>query len=230
MSSHDGTGRATVEAAARIVLRPIGNPLPLGFLALAAGTLLVSGLQLEWLGPAEGREVALILIAFVFPLQLLASIFGYLARDVVAGTGMGILAGSWLSVGLVKLTGEPGATSDPLGLFLLIAAVSMAIPAAASATGKLVPAAVLATTSLRFLATGLFEISASDFWKVVAGVVGLVLCVLAVYAAAAMALEDAKRKTVLPLGRRGFGAKSIGGNLGGQVERIEREAGVREQL
>ena len=33
----------------RIVLRPIGNPLPLGFLALAAGTLLVSGLQLGWL-------------------------------------------------------------------------------------------------------------------------------------------------------------------------------------
>jgi succinate-acetate transporter protein len=31
----------------RIMLRPLGNPLPLGFLALAAGTLLVSGLQLE---------------------------------------------------------------------------------------------------------------------------------------------------------------------------------------
>jgi hypothetical protein len=35
-----------VSAAARIVLRPIGSPLPLGFLALAGATLLVSGLQL----------------------------------------------------------------------------------------------------------------------------------------------------------------------------------------
>lgn len=54
--------------ATRIVLRPIGNPLPLGFLALAAGTLLVSALQLEWLQPTDGSQVALIIVAFVFPL------------------------------------------------------------------------------------------------------------------------------------------------------------------
>ncbi len=30
---------ARVAHAARIVLRPLGNPLPLGFLALAGGTL-----------------------------------------------------------------------------------------------------------------------------------------------------------------------------------------------
>ena len=82
-----------MSAAARIVLRPIGNPLPLGFLALAGGTLMVSGLQLGWLEPALGQDVALILIGFVFPLQLLAAVFGFLGRDVVAGTGMGILGG-----------------------------------------------------------------------------------------------------------------------------------------
>src|SRR5215213_6047143 len=96
----------------QIFLRPLGNPLPLGFLALAGGTLVVSGLQLGWLAPTEGSNVALILVAFVFPLQLLTSILGFLARDSVAGTGMGILAGTWLSIGLVKLTSAPGATSD----------------------------------------------------------------------------------------------------------------------
>ena len=45
------------------MLRPIGNPLPLGFLALAGATLVVSGLQLDWLQPADGKDVALILIA-----------------------------------------------------------------------------------------------------------------------------------------------------------------------
>src|SRR4051812_44840355 len=94
--------------SARIMLRPIGNPLPLGFLALAGATLLVSGLQLDWLAKSQGQDVALILIAFVFPLQLVSSVFGYLARDVVAGTAMGILAGTWLSVALVMLTSEPG--------------------------------------------------------------------------------------------------------------------------
>ena len=219
-----------VEHAARIVLRPIGNPLPLGFLALAGGTLLVSGLQLGWLQQEEGQQVALILLAFVFPLQLVASIFGFLARDVVAGTGMGVLAGTWLSIGLIQLTSPPGSTSDPLGMFLLLAAVAMLVPAAASATGKLVPALVLVTTAARFATTGLYEITASATWQDVAGIVGLVLCAFAVYAALAMALEDAKRKTVLPLGRRSFGAESVGGNLHEQLERIEREAGVREQL
>jgi hypothetical protein len=143
------------------VLRPVGNPLPLGFLALAGGTLLVSGLQLDWLQPGEGQNVAIILIAFVFPLQLLASVLGYLARDVVAGTGMGLLAGTWLSMGLVTLTAPPGSTSDALGLFLLLAGAAMLVPAAASATGKLVPAALLATTAARFATTGIYQLTAS---------------------------------------------------------------------
>jgi succinate-acetate transporter protein len=221
---------ADVPDRARIVLRPLGNPLPLGFLALAGATLLVSGLQLRWLQAGEGSQAALILIAFVFPLQLVACILGFLARDVVAGTGMGILAGTWLSIGLVMLTGAPGATSDALGLFLLIAATAMLVPALASATGKLVPAAVLATTAVRFATTGLYQLTDSGTWKDVAGIVGLVLCGLAVYAAAAMALEDAMRQTVLPLGRRGAGAGSVGGDLDEQLRGIEREAGVREQL
>jgi hypothetical protein len=93
-----------------------------------------------------------------------------------------------------------------------------------------VPALVLATTALRFAATGLFQITAAGTWEDVAGIVGLVLCGLAVYAAAAMAIEDAGGRTVLPLGRRGAGATSVGGPFGDQLRGIEREAGVRGQL
>jgi uncharacterized protein len=199
----------------RIMLRPLANPLPLGFLALAAGTLLVAALQLEWLRPAEGAQVGIILIAFVFPLQLVASVFGFLARDVVAGTGMGLLSGTWLSIGLVTLTGQPGATSDALGLFLLLAAIAMLVPASAAVGAKLVAVTVLTTTALRFATTGLYELTAADSWKAIAGIVGLALCALAVYAALAMALEDARGRTVLPLGRRAA---------------IDGEPGIREQL
>ena len=204
----------------RITLRPIANPLPLGFLALAAGTLLVAGLQLDWLAVEQGRHVALILIAFVFPLQLLASVFGFLGRDVVAATGMGLLCGIWLSIGLVLLTSEPGSTSDALGLFLLLAAAAMLVPGSAALESKLVPALVLCTTSLRLFCTGLYELTASDAWKAFAGIVGLVLCALALYAALALALEDARRRTVLWLGR----SRPLDG------AGIQREAGVREQL
>jgi len=200
------------------MLRPIGNPLPLGFLALAGATLLVSGLQLGWLSSSDGKDVALILIAFVFPLQLVTAVFGYLGRDVVAGTGMGILSGTWLSVGLVTLTSPAGSTSDGLGLFLLLAAVAMLVPALAAATGKLVAVAVLGTTALRFACTGIYQLTASGTWEDIAGLVGLALCAVAVYAALAIALEDARRTTVLPTGRRGIGRD------------VEDEAGIRAQL
>jgi succinate-acetate transporter protein len=198
-----------------VFLRPLVDPLPLGFLALGAATLLVSGLQLEWLEPTDGLQVGMILVAFVFPLQLVVSVLGFLARDVVAGTAMGILAGTWLAVGLIRLTGEPGSTSDALGLFLLFAAAAMLVPAAAASTGKLVAFGVLSTTALRFAVTGVYELTASDGWMTLAGIVGLVLCVLAVYAALAMALEDVLNRTVLPIGRR---------------TPIDGEPGVRPQL
>ncbi|MEV4422332.1 GPR1/FUN34/YaaH family transporter [Patulibacter sp. NPDC049589] len=215
---------------ARVVLRPIGNPLPLGFLALAGGTLVLSGLQLGWVPQAQGRDVALILLAFVLPLQVLAAIFGFLARDVVAGTGMGVLAGTWASVGLVTLTADPGSTSDALGLLLLLAAVAMLVPAAAAATGKLVVAALLTLTAARFATTGIYQLDGSSAWKDVCGVIGLVLCAAAVYTALAMALEDARRRTVLPLGRVGTGRDALSGDAAAQFDGVQHEAGVREQL
>jgi uncharacterized protein len=202
----------------RVFLRPIGNPLPLGFLGLAGGTLLVSGLQLGWLDKSQGQDVALILIAFVFPLQFLTAVIGYLGRDVVTGTGMGVLAGSWLSIALVMLTSPPGSTGDALGLLLLLSAVGLAIAATAATAGKLVATAVLGTAAVRFACTGMFELTASGTWEDIAGVVGLVLLALGVYAALAIALEDARHAPALPTGRRGPGPG------------VEEEPGIRPQL
>jgi succinate-acetate transporter protein len=221
---------ASVEVATRIVLRPLANPLPLGFLALGAGTLVVAGLQLGWVRTAEAPSTALILLAFVFPLQLLAAVLAFSARDVVAGTGMGLLSGTWLSIALVSLGGPPGAISGPLGLLLLFSAVALLVPASVAAAGKVVPALVLVTASTRFASTGIYELGGGTAWKDVSAVVGLVLCALAVYAALAMAWEDARRRTLLPVLRRGRGRASIEGNLTDQLQLLEREAGVREQL
>jgi uncharacterized protein len=218
------------ETHTRIVLRPIGNPLPLGFLALAAGTTLVSGVQLEWLdGPEEELTVALALIAFVFPAQVIASVFGFLGRDVVAGTGMGILAVTWLTVGLSKMAAG-AAPNDALGMLLLVAAAAMAIAAAGGGLGKLAALAVLGTTSFRYAVTGIAEIDGGDSWTRVAGITGLVLAAVAFYAALAMLIEDVQRRTVLPVGRRASGRRSLEQGLQAQVERLEGEAGVREQL
>jgi succinate-acetate transporter protein len=217
-------------ARARVILRPIASPLPLGFLALSAATILVSGLQLGWLGVDQGKPVALILIAFVVPSQLVVSVLGFLARDGAAGTGMGLLAGTWLSVGLVTLTSHPGATSKALGLLLLVASVAMLVPASAALRSKVVPATVLCTTSLRFLLTALFQLTASGTWADAAGIVGLLLGALAVYAAFALELEDAAHRALLPVGRRADGLGALTANLDGQLSNVAREAGVRSQL
>jgi succinate-acetate transporter protein len=189
------TARQERRDVVRVMLRPIGHPLPLGFLGLAAATTVLSGLQLEWYPPTEGHNVALVLIAFVFPVQLLASIFGYLARDSVAGTGMGILAGTWLTTGLIQLGAPPGSTSKALGTLLLVAAVAMLVPAIGAATSKLVPFLVLLTAAARLATTGAYQLTADAGWKSTAGDLGLALAVLAVYAALAIELADVTSPT-----------------------------------
>lgn len=118
--------------AARWRLSSAG-PLTLGFLGLAAATFVRAGLELGWVEPAEGKKAALIAIAFTVALQFAASVIGFLARDGVAATGMGLLAGIWLAFALVTYTSPPGSTSDALGLFLVVAAVAICIPAASVA-------------------------------------------------------------------------------------------------
>jgi uncharacterized protein len=213
----------------RVVLRPVASPLPLGFLALALATVPFGAVQLGWVPPTEGRTAALAALAATVPLQLLAAVLGFLARDVVAATGMGVLAGTWATVGLTTVSSPPGATSQGLGVLLVTAGVSMLVPAMA-ASAKLVPAAVMALAAVRFAVTGGYELTGSASWKATAGWVGLALGVLAVYAAAALALEGAEKRTVLPLGRRPASRAAVRGEEPLRTADLAGEPGVRSQL
>ena len=145
---------------------------------------MLSALQLDWLAPADGDTVAIVLIAFVSPLQLLTSVSGCLTGDLPAATGMAVLSATWLSSGLVTLESAPGATTHALGLFLLLAGLAMWAPASAAFAGRLLlPAAVMGTAGVRFALTGAYELSAAGSWEHIAGVVGVILCGLALYAA-----------------------------------------------
>ena len=189
------------EPRARVVLRPLATPLPLGFLALALATTTFAALQLGWIPPEQGRVAAITAVAATVPLQLLASIVGFLARDPVAATGMGVLTGTWAVVGLTTYTSPPGSTSAGLGVLLVTAGLAMFVPAV-SGLAKLVPAAVMGLAGVRFVVTGIYELEASPAWKSAAGWVGLALAVLALYAALALELEGSHGRTILPLGRR----------------------------
>lgn len=232
MSETPGQAAAREELTSRtrIVLRPLAGPLALGFFGLAAATFVMSGLQLGWVEPEEGKQVALCILAFTVPLQFTASIVGFLARDGVAATGMGLLSGIWAAVGLVTFTGQPGSTSDALGLFLLVAGLAMWAPASAAGASKLVPALVLFTAGLRFGVTGLYQLNGAEAWEDAAGVVGLVLAAIAVYAAYAAEWEDVLKRPLLPLGRRGKGELALTGPYVQQIAELHTEPGVRQQL
>lgn len=214
----------------RIVLRPIGAPTPIGFFGLAAATFVLSGLQLGWVDQTQTGTVALVLIAFTFPAQLLAAIFSVLARDGVAATAMTVLALNWLVVGLALREAAPGSTSTAAGLFLLVTGTAMALTAATASRVRLVPALVFLLAAARLTITGIFELTAGGAWQDTAGVIGLVLAAAAVYAAWAAQLEDATGRTLLPFGRRGDAKAALEDPLPQQVTGIAAEPGVRTQL
>lgn len=111
--------------ATRIVLRPLASPLPLGFLALFVGSLLVSTLQLHWVPATEAHVLVIGVLAFTVPLQVIGCLFGFLCRDVVASTGMAVLAGTWATLGVIMLTAPPGTTSPGLGVLLVVAGLAL---------------------------------------------------------------------------------------------------------
>ncbi len=96
---------------AAIFLRPIGSPLPLGLVGLAVSSAVLSCLHLGWIPVSEQHQAALVLMAFAFPLQALATVLLFLARDAPTGAGMGVLSFSWLTLGVLLLTSRPGSTS-----------------------------------------------------------------------------------------------------------------------
>lgn len=217
-------------AATRVFLRPIANPLSLGFLGVFVGTLALSALQLGWIPLTQTRTLAEAILVFTVSLELIACVYGFLGRDMVAASGMGVQAGIWAFIGLRLLVGRPGATTSGLGFILVVGAVALCMPAAGALRGKALAGAVLFVTAARWLATAAYEFSGSSAAGSVAGAVGVLLGAAALYASLAFELEDQQRRTVLPTLRQGKGASAMQEGLPAQAARVANEAGVRRQL
>lgn len=224
------TGDQAACAAARIVLRPIGSPLPLGMAALAGASVMLTGYQLAWLPVAQGHDVAAVILLFAVPLQYLASVFGFLGRDSAGGTGMALLGACWTVTGTLTLLSPEGSRSPVLGLLLFFASAVLFVPAVAASLGKAAAATAFVLAAARFALTGIYEYQGGTAWEHASGWLGLVLCLVALYNAFAFEIEDTRHRTVLPLLRWGTGRTALDGSEPDQVTNVEHEAGVREQL
>jgi hypothetical protein len=216
--------------AVRIMLRPVASSLPLGFFAFGTGTVLLSALELHWAPGADSRQLMVMVLAFVVPLEAIAGIFAFLARDHGAATGLTLLAAAWAATALTIMGGPPGALSVPLAIFLLTLAPMMLVLFAASIPGKPLFGALLLAGGCRFALTGVYEATGTGGTETAAGWLGVPLAAFALYGGLALLLEEGARRTVLPLGRRGTARTSVEGGLAHQITDAGREPGVRRQL
>lgn len=220
-------GRA--DPPVRITLRPLASPLPLGFFAFAIGSFVFTCFELGWVAPTRPNQVALIMVIFVAPLDLVASILAFWARDPGGATALGLFGMTWGVLGVISLT-STAPRSPVAGIFLLCMSAVILAFGAASISSKPVLSIVGLVACARFLLTGIFQIHGGAEWERASGWVGLPLSASAYYLALALMIEDAQHRTVLPLLRRGAARKAVESHLGDQTSAIEREAGVRGQL
>jgi succinate-acetate transporter protein len=223
-------GTSNVIGNTRITLRPIASPLPLGLLAVMSGGLLLSCMQIGAFPLKDQHTVALILLGFVVPLELVATIFCFLARDTVAATGLGVFTGAWFASALTLMSSPPGQTDKAFGVFLLSLAASMLVIVGGASFGKAGAALVILFGAARFGVAGLYELLGGTGLEHAAAVIGFALVATALYTALATEVEDVRGQRQLPLGRKADAAKALDEPFAVQLEHLEKEAGVRQQL
>ncbi|MGH2859309.1 MAG: hypothetical protein ACRDMJ_17700 [Solirubrobacteraceae bacterium] len=211
-----------------IFLRPLGSPLTLGLSGLSIASLVQSGLDLGWVRPRETAFAGLILIAVPFVLQLVASLLAYLARDGATGAALGVLATTWLAMGLIHLVSGSSAPSGALGLLLVAAGGTLAISSAVAGSAKPLTGLVFTLAAARFAVAGVHQLSGAGAWKDAAGILGLVVTATAAYAVLAFELEGAYHRAILPTFRIGRGRLAVSGDTAERIDGLTDEAGVRQ--
>jgi succinate-acetate transporter protein len=221
---------AVASRQVRIVLRPIASPLPLAFAAFGIGSCVFALEQLGVLGVRDAASVTMLLLVFLAPLQLLAALYAFSARETLAGTGLALLAVSWPAIYVVSRDLPLGGTSPVLGSFYLTLGGFLLVLAAPGLVGKPLIGSLIIVAACRFLVSGLYELLDKTPLERASGVLGLVITGIGAYGALALGLEDVQHRTILPVGRRGEARLAFEGDLAAQMVPLEHEAGVRRQL
>jgi uncharacterized protein len=214
----------------RVVVRPYGSSVPLGFFAFGIGMFLYAALDAPWVAAPQGHSIGLLLAGFVAPLELIATIFAFLARDTVAAATLGLFAGSWFVGGLATMQAKPGQVDPAVGYFLIAFTIVVVLLGAAAVLGKPFIAVLLLVSAGRGVLSAAYQLGAGARWNHIGGWLALGIFCIAMYGGIAFLLEDVFGRTVLPLGRKGGSREAIEGSLSDQLRGLEDEAGVRHTL
>ncbi|HWD63857.1 MAG TPA: GPR1/FUN34/YaaH family transporter [Solirubrobacteraceae bacterium] len=222
--------RELTHPAVRINLRPLAGPLPLGLYSFGIGMMVIGAQTAGWIPVRQDLQVGLVIASFVFPLELLAVIFGFLARDTLAVTVLGLFTTSWLTQGLALILGPPGVPSVTLGFFLMAFSAVIYVTSLVAISGKPLLGLIMFLSASRGVLDGLFQFTGTHGVALAAGIVATVIAGLALYSGTAFLMEELRHRAILPVFRRGNSATAIQGQLSDQLLPATAEAGVREQL
>ncbi len=216
--------------AARIVLRPVANPLPLGFFSFGVGMALLGGLGLGWLATvAEVRSAGVLMAAFVFPLELVAAVFAALSRDTAAATTLGLFATSWLGLGLLDVLDPAAQTDRAIGVFLVAFAIMLLPLMVTALAGKQLLGGMLALSIARAAFQAAHELGGPGWTDTADGITALVIVAGALYTGTAFLIEGVRGHTPL-VPRRGPAAGALSHGVPDQFQRLPLDPGVRDQL
>ncbi len=214
----------------RVTVRPYGSVVPLGFLAFGVGMFLYAAFDAPWIPATQGKDIGLMLVTFVAPLEGVAAVLAFLARDTIAGVALGLFAGSWLLTGFATMQAKPGQLSPAQGYFLIGFAVAVGLLSIVAWLGQPLIAVLLTIATVRSVFAGIYQLGGGAGWNHTAGWIALAIYCIAMYGGLAFLLEDARGHAVLPLKRRGAARAAIEGDMDTQLAGLANEPGVRKHL
>jgi len=100
----------------------------------------------------------------------------------------------------------------------------------AAVYGKPLLAGLLALSAARAFLAAAWNLGGGHALLTVSGATAVAIAGFALYGGLALLLEDLHQREVLPILRVGAARRSFEGGLHEQLERVEGEAGVRQQL
>ena len=177
----------------------------LGWFAFAGATFIVAAWMAGWYASPASPDYLFPFAALVGGLALLAGMWSYRARDVLA-TAMEdlgrVLAGLGRSLGPVRdrKAPEPIGTFSSLGYWFVALAIITASGAVAALARGLGLFALLSALTAGSALTAAAYLANSDMTLKIAGYFLIVSAAIAWYEATAMLLADSFRRVVLPLG------------------------------
>ncbi|QRP49571.1 GPR1/FUN34/YaaH family transporter [Amycolatopsis sp. FDAARGOS 1241] len=213
-----------------VTVRPYASPLPLGFFCFGIGMALLGGIGLGLVDGDQLRTAGILLAGFVFPLEFLAAVMAFLARDTGAAAALGLFATSWLGLGVVHIVAPQQHTSVALGFYLGAFALTLVPLIVVAFLGKALLGIVLTVSAVRAALSAAYQFGAPTAIEHAGGWVAFALFALALYAGTAFLVEDVRQRTTLPILRRAAARQALEGDLSRQNARLPHEAGVRNQL